>query len=118
MAEQLQLIETRPSPKLTGRQQAVLDALTQAAHDGITTDEAGATAHALKEGRWAHGPDDRCLYCSRDGRQILEALRTKGLARYRSRLKVWQLADLPAEKPEPARAWDGTGPVPYGVIPY
>lgn len=80
--DQLALIPVQPKP-LTDRQQAVLDALTAAGQDGLDTDQAGAIAHELKEGRWAHGRDDRCAYCAQDGKQILQRLADLGHARYR-----------------------------------
>ncbi len=85
-----QLAILAEAPKLTPRQQVVMDALTRAGHDGIAPGAAGAILHELKEGRWAHGRDERCDFCSRDGLSVLKALRKKGLARYRAKLKVWQ----------------------------
>lgn len=63
------------------RQRAVLLELRKLGR--LDQDEAGAIAHELKEGRWAHGRDTRCDFCSRDGRQILERLVGLGLARRR-----------------------------------
>lgn len=127
MSDQLALVDVpvvekpKPAPKvrpLSDRQEAVLVAVAHAGHDGLSTDECGAIAHGLKEGRWAHGPDDRCLYCGRDGRAILLALHARGLVRYRAgKLKVWQLAELPRAEPEPAESHDGTGAVPYNTFP-
>lgn len=81
MTGQLTLIPA--APKITERQQAVLRFLQQCGPDGCSADEAGAIAHGLKQGRWAHGPDSRCVFCGQDGKAILGALKAKGLARYR-----------------------------------
>lgn len=66
---------------LTHRQQQILAlVLAQATTEA---DEVGALTHSLKTGRWAHPPDERCDFCSRDGRQALEPLIRKGLVRRR-----------------------------------
>lgn len=83
--EQLALIET--GPRLTDRQRYALDELERADVDGLQTDELGALLHA-RNGK--HSAEDRCVWCGKDGRGVLEALRAKELVRYRSRLKVWQ----------------------------
>lgn len=67
--EQLALLD-RPAPRRAGQ-------------DGLDTDHAGALAHTLKLDRWAHDEHERCQFCGRDGKQILEALKAKGLATYR-----------------------------------
>lgn len=79
MNGQLELVEAAP-PKLTDRQATILDALQHAGQDGLDTDQAGAHWHAAKG---IHRADTRCRYCAQDGKGILEALRAKGLARYR-----------------------------------
>lgn len=131
MTEQLALIPAAPRP-LTDRQAAVLQALHAAGTDGLDTDAAGAIAHTLKAGRWAHPADQRCLYCGKDGRAILARLAELGHCRYRraNRAKslpgVWLATSLqearnPPERPAVVDAsdeWDGTGAVPYGVIPF
>lgn len=48
----------------------------------LDVDEAGAVAHELRRGR-PHGRDVRCEWCASDGRDVLEALAVKGLARRR-----------------------------------
>lgn len=104
MSEQLALLEQPVvEPKLTDRQAAVHALLTRAGREGITADEAGATAHGLKK-QGAHGPDDRCVYCAQDGKQTLEALKAKGLARYRRARNGTPGAWFPtgATEPEPA----------------
>lgn len=71
-------VPLNPQPRLTDRQQAVLEQLH---HTGrLDADEAGAIAHELKTGRWAHDRDTRCAFCAQDGRAILEALVHKGHA--------------------------------------
>jgi hypothetical protein len=88
MSEQLPLLALEP--KLTGRQRRVLDALLAAGQHGLHADEAGALAHEMKQGRWAHSSAERCVWCGGDGLAILRRLKDLGLARYRSRLKAWQ----------------------------
>ena len=106
MNGQLALVDVQPAAKLTERQQAVLDALQRAGHDGLDADQAGAIAHELKAGRWQHSRDERCLYCAQDGLQILRRLRDLGLARYRRANRsrslpgVWLAADVNSD---PAR---------------
>jgi len=105
MTDQLTLIEiapVEPEPKpivLTARQQAVLDALRAAGHDGLDADQAGALWHHAKG---YHGPDDRCKHCGQTGKGILESLKTKESAYYRraNRVRgipgVWLATDLAA----------------------
>lgn len=120
-AGQLALVDVpaapRPEPKprpLTDRQETILTAVAHTGHAGLTTDECGALAHGLKEGKWAHGPDDRCLYCSKDGRAILLALHARGLVRYRAgKLKIWQLADLPAAEDDGVLPSGMTDEIPF-----
>lgn len=100
MTDQLPLLVVETSPKLAARQQAVHAALQAAGADGLESSEAGAIAHELKETKWAHSRDDRCVYCGKDGRAILLRLAELGLARYRSRLKVWQTVGVPQVDPE------------------
>lgn len=108
MNDQLALIEAPAQAKLTLRQSMTLD-LVRAAHpDGIEASEAGAHLHSMKEGRWAHSADERCLYCGSEGKSVLEALKAKGLVRFRR-----------AKGQEPAR-WllaRGTEPKPRGMLP-
>jgi hypothetical protein len=117
MSDQLTIVET--GPKLTPRQQAVHQALQAAGQDGLHADEAGAVAHEQKEGRWAHSRDERCQWCGKDGKQILHALRAKGLARYRSKLKAWQASTIESEPvvETPQPDFSGAGPVPYNAFP-
>lgn len=96
--EQLALVEIAAAPKLTDRQAAVLQAVQAAGLDGLHADEAGAVAHALKEGRWRHGRDERCAFCGSDGNAILRRLRTLGLVKYR--LRTGWVA-VGAAKPDP-----------------
>lgn len=104
MTDALQIFEPDTVHKLTDRQQAVHDALHRAGHDGLDTDQAGAIAHELKAGRWAHSRDDRCQFCGKDGKQILERLRHLGLARYRRRSGqqpgAWVAANAAPVKPD------------------
>lgn len=83
MSTQLALLEIPVAPKLTGRQQAVLDAVRRAHPDSLESSEAGAILHELKEGRWRHSRDDRCRWCSQDGKAVLQALKLKGLVTYK-----------------------------------
>jgi hypothetical protein len=57
---------------LRPRQQAVVD-LVAGTPGGVTADEAGAMLHSLKAGRWAHGADERCVFCGRDGTAVLRS---------------------------------------------
>lgn len=85
---------TQPSlfptpPRLTIRQQAVLDAL----HDEPMQDwEAGAIWHDLK-GR--HSRRHPCDYCPEAGRLVLTELRRKGLV-VRRRTGLWEALSGPA----------------------
>jgi hypothetical protein len=82
--DQLELLEPTPAvPKLTDRQAAVLDAVRRAGIDGLDADHAGAITHGFKTGGWAHGPDERCDYCGRDGNAVLKRLRELELVAYR-----------------------------------
>lgn len=99
MSEQLVLIPEAP-PKLTDKQQALLDAVTSAGQDGLEASEAGAVLHALKEeSRWAHTRHERCEWCGRDGNQYLKRLRTLGHVRYSGKLKVWLAVGTEAQEP-------------------
>ncbi len=81
--DQLALIPAEPKP-LTGRQQAVLDALQAAGQDGLDTDAAGAIAHEIPTSSgYSHARDTRCIHCAHAGRQILDRLAELGHARYR-----------------------------------
>lgn len=84
MSEQLALIELAPepaAPKLTDRQELVLDAVNRAGPvDGLHADEAGALLCAH---RGKHKVEDRCRWCGANGKDVLNALKTKGLVRYR-----------------------------------
>lgn len=68
--------DPQPSVKLGPRQRVVLAALQ--ARGELRPDEAGALAHAA---RGSHPEDARCEWCTVDGRDVLNALRRKGLAR-------------------------------------
>lgn len=100
MSEQLPLIEMPALPRLTGRQELALAALEHARDDGLTADEVGAILHASRS---VHGTDERCVWCGSSGREVLLALKAKGLVRYRGRLKVWQACAAAQETREPAR---------------
>lgn len=109
-ATQLVLIPP-PAPKLTEKQQALLDAVTAAGQDGLSAAEAGAVLHSLKEeSRWAHSRDDRCVYCPRDGNVYLRRLRQLGWVRYSGKLKVWLSIAQPQD--------DGLLPGMSAEIPY
>lgn len=116
--QQLALVDV--PPKLTDRQQHAHDALQAAGAEGLHPEEVGAI---LCEHAGRHNRDDRCRYDGANGLDVLCALRAKGLARYRGRLRVWQSASTPdlapsfdVEEQEPAD-FDGAGPVPYGAFP-
>jgi hypothetical protein len=98
-----------PVRKLTDRQQHVLDALTRAGQDGLDADQAGAL---LCERKGIHGREQRCQFDGRNGKQVLEALKAKGLARYRRRRGdtpgAWLAATLnPQTEPETSGLQDG-----------
>lgn len=65
---------------LSARQQLAFDYVR--AHDGVTADEVGASLHTHRDRR-PHGVDDRCEWCSRDGRAVLTSKALKPLVRYR-----------------------------------
>lgn len=101
MSEQLALLEQPPAlPKLTGRQAFTLQLVTDADPDGLHADEAGA-AWCAQRGK--HSIDDRCRFDGSNGRQVLEALKAKGLVRYRRGTQqlagAWLLVGVAAERP-------------------
>jgi len=71
---------------LTPRQQHALD--TIAAMQPVASDELGAELCARKG---KHPPDQRCHWCSKNGREVGAALRRKGLVRFRKRSNGWTL---------------------------
>lgn len=81
--DQLQLVDVAAVPKLTDRQARALELLTAAGHDGLHADELGAIVHEEKGDKWAHSRDIRYVYCGSTGNELLNALRNKGLAKYR-----------------------------------
>lgn len=101
--QQLALIDTPTVPKLTVRQQRVLELVRQAGPDGVHADEIGAALHEEREGRWQHSRDDRCLYCASTGKEVLGALKKKGLVRYRRARSgmpgYWQAVDATDTRP-------------------
>jgi hypothetical protein len=125
MSEQLALLPPAQR-RLTERQRAVRDALRAAGQDGLDADQAGAIAHTLKDGRWAHSKDERCRFCGKDGQAIMRRLAELGLARYRRANRqrnihgTWLPTDAEPQ-PDAAIPADGSaldGPVPFGVIPF
>lgn len=84
---QMSLLDIEAPPKLT-REQAVI-ALLERSPDGIETSEAGAIAHSLKAGRWAHSPNDRCKWCGVDGRSVLKELAKQGLVVENRGRQLW-----------------------------
>lgn len=120
VSEQLAIpeVQVESKPKLTDRQALALAALQAADHAGLHADEVGALLHEQKQGRWGHSREERCAWCGGDGLAMLRRLRELGHARYRAKLKAWQATELPLEPEVVPEAWDGLGPVPYGVIPY
>lgn len=112
MTEQLVLIPP-PAPRLTDKQQALLDAVTQAGSEGLDAAEGGAVLHALKEeSRWAHTRQERCVYCGRDGNQYLRRLRVLGHVRYAGKLKVWVAVGVEAAEPVSGMLRDDQ-PIPF-----
>lgn len=114
--EQLALIAPE-LPKLTDRQQTVLEALQRAGQDGLDTDAAGALLCAAKG---IHGPNDRCQYDGRSGKQVLEALAAKGHARYRRANRArgihgaWLATGQPdPEPPRPNAMLADDQPIPF-----
>jgi hypothetical protein len=108
MTEQLELLAPAP-PKLTERQQLALDHLEHAGPDGLAADHIGALLHQTKPAgtRGHHTAETRCLYCGKTGREVLEALKAKGLARYRRARGdtpgAWVTSDQPATPPRAVR---------------
>lgn len=120
MSEQLAIpeVQVEPKPKLTDRQALALATLQAAGLDGLHADEVGALLHEQKQGRWAHGREERCAWCGGDGLAMLRRLRELGHARYRAKLKAWQATELPPAEPVPVpEDYDGEGPVPYNALP-
>lgn len=122
MSEQTALFDAPAEPPLTGRQRHAYDAIVAAGHEGLDSGELGAIDHQ-RAGK--HTAGDRCQWCGSAGLDLGRALRTKGLVRQRRRRNVggdprsvWTVAGN-VVRPEPASdEWDGTLPVPYGVIPF
>lgn len=116
---QLSLVEIPTVPTLTPRQARALE-IVQQHPAGIHADELGAILH---EEHHRHSRDQRCQFDGANGNSILKALRKKGLVRYRRGRDFtaghWEATTPAAQpEPEPAGEWDGTLPVPYGVIPF
>lgn len=109
MTEQLTLIDAPPAPKLTDRQQFALQFVTANRTDGVTADEVGA---AWCEQKGKHSADDRCQFDGQSGTEVLKALRTKGLVKYRRRTRLLEGAWLAVGASEPR-----TVEVPYDVFP-
>ena len=74
--------------KLGPRQQLVYDHIRE--HGSLTDDEAGALIH---ESRGKHHRDQRCNWCTREGRQVLASLRGKGLLTRKRGSGLWVLKD-------------------------
>lgn len=77
---------------LTPRQQLALAHI--ASRQPVATDELGAVLHEHRRatGGKGHGRDERCDFCTSEGRQMGEALRRRVLVRYR-RGAGWTLPD-------------------------
>lgn len=110
---QLTLVEAPAEPKLTARQQAVLEIVRAAGIDGVDAADAGALAHTMKER--PHGLDQRCEFCGKDGQRILGRLREFGLVTYRRKSATlpgaWISAEFKGARPERVIS------VPYGEFP-
>ena len=102
--QQIPLVEVDPAVKLTPQQTLVLEQLKRAEADGLHADEAGAWAHSIMESKWRHSPEERCLFCTKRGLQILHRLREHGLARYRAKSKVWQAIGHESDSTQPVRS--------------
>lgn len=81
MTEQLSLtgdsvVTADDGQRLGAAQQAVLEELQEFGR--LDDDEAGAIVH---EHRGKHGRDERCQWCTQDGRAVLASLRGHGLAK-------------------------------------
>jgi hypothetical protein len=74
------LIKVEIAPKLTARQELAWGFVRE--RDGVSADEVGAYLHAHRERR-PHGVDERCEWCARDGRSVLQSKALKPLVTYR-----------------------------------
>jgi hypothetical protein len=92
---------------LTERQSFALDKLRAQLPDGLTADELGAL---LCERRGKHDAGIRCTWCASAGREVLSALRDRGLVR-RRRGGLWLSLAQGAEKPP--KHDPRTAPIPY-----
>lgn len=63
---------------LTRLQQLTFDYV--AAHEGVSIDEVGALLHAHRPRR-PHSMDERCVWCARHGRSMLESVALRPLLR-------------------------------------
>lgn len=103
---QLGLLPT-PPPRLTENQEHALNAV-RSTPGGILADELGANIHErrLTDGHVGHTAVSRCPYCHRDGTQMLQALKKKGLVTRRRKTGRWQptggraVADTARDLPE------------------
>jgi len=98
--------------RLTIRQQAALEFISQ--HQPAASDVLGAFLHWRRriEGGYGHDADTRCGYCGEDGLHAAQALARKGLVR-RSR-EGWALAgQLLAQPPLADRGAQGDLPENY-----
>lgn len=110
MSEQLALagVDTpQPSPvrPLKPRQQLAWEYVRE--RDGVTADEVGAWLHAHKDRR-PHGVDERCEWCARDGRSVLQSKALKPLVTYRrderlGRVYIARNREDRVRAPEPIR---------------
>lgn len=101
VTDQLAIVDLQAEVKLTERQQRVLDLVKTAGPDGVHADEVGALLHEQKRNElYRHGRDERCQFCGHDGKALLEALKAKGLVRYRRAKEGVPGAWLPAGKVE------------------
>lgn len=72
-----------PEAKLTQRQRIALEYIGH--HQPVSSDELGAMLHEERRARGlkGHSSDERCEYCTDEGRSMGAALRQKGLVRFR-----------------------------------
>lgn len=112
---QLDLLTGEPVPPakdpdaLTDRQQLGLEFIAQ--HQPVSSDELGAFLHQdrLERGLKGHGRDERCDFCTGEGREMGEALKRRGKV-IRKKTIGWV---LPGYRAQPAGGFEHTG-IPEG----
>jgi hypothetical protein len=94
------LVEVAATPVLRERQQLVWDWIREVP-GGLTADEVGALLHSRKG---KHGPDERCQWCTAEGRSALQTValrqllvRRRDSGRWEPREKADRTADRGAQ---------------------